>query len=153
MDDLARVLGDLYTQQLQTLPDDGYLRQHSETPFVEGSVRVFRFYEPYLPAEGRILDWGCRHAPDACLVRTRFGERVTLAGCDVFDGSQYPVFFNCARLRYARLSEIVKLPYPDDSFDAVLASGVLEHVPLDYESLKELHRVLRVGGRLIVSYL
>jgi ubiquinone/menaquinone biosynthesis C-methylase UbiE len=51
------------------------------------------------------------------------------------------------------LSEIVKLPYPDDSFDAVLASGVLEHVPLDYESLKELHRVLRVRGRMIVTYL
>src|ERR1700686_4661686 len=90
---------------------------------------------------------------DVVTVRTRVGERVTLDGCDVFDGSQYPVFFDCAGLRYARLSEIVKLPYPDDSFDAVLASGVLEHVPLDYESLKELHRVLRVGGRLIVSYL
>ncbi len=153
VDGLASVLRQLYARQLETLPHDGYLRDHSEASFVDGSVRVFRFYEPYLPAEGRILDWGCRHAPDACLVRTRFGERVTLDGCDVFDSSQYPVFFDCARLRYTRLSEIVKLPYPDDSFDAVLASGVLEHVPLDYESLKELYRVLRVGGRLIVTYL
>jgi SAM-dependent methyltransferase len=153
MDDLAHVLGDLYAQQLQTLPDDGYLRQHSETPFVEGSVRVFRFYEPYLPAEGRILDWGCRHAPDACLIRTRLGERVTLDGCDVFDGSQYPVFFHRAGLRYAPLHEIVKLPYPDDSFDTVLAAGVLEHVPMDHESLRELYRVLRMGGRLIVTHL
>jgi SAM-dependent methyltransferase len=150
---LAGVLRQLYAHQLETLPQDGYLREHSEPSFVDGSVRVFRFYEPYLPAEGRILDWGCRHAPDACMVRTRFGERVTLDGCDVFDGTQYPVFFDYARLRYARLSEIVKLPYPDDSFDAVLASGVLEHVPLDYESLKQLHRILRVGGRLIVTYL
>ena len=153
MDDLAGLLRQLYAQQLETLPHDAYLRHHSEASFVDGSVRVFRFYEPYLPAPGKILDWGCRHAPDACLIRSRFGERLTLDGCDVFDGSQYPVFFDCARLRYARLSEIVKLPYPDGSFDAVLASGVLEHVPMDYESLKELHRVLRIGGRLIVTYL
>ncbi len=153
MDDLARVLGDLYARQLQTLPDDGYLRQHGDVPFVEGSVRVFRFYEPYLPAEGKILDWGCHHAPDACLIRTRFGDRVTLDGCDIFDGTQYPVFFQCAGLRYTPLDGIVKLPYPDASFDTVLASGVLEHVPMDHESLREIYRVLRLGGRLIVTYL
>jgi SAM-dependent methyltransferase len=151
--DPAGVLRQLYAQQLEALPKDAYLRHHSDASFVDGSVRVFRFYEPYLPAEGRILDWGCRHAPDACLIRTRCGEQVTLDGCDVFEGSQYPVFFDYARLRYTRLSEIAKLPYPDDSFDAVLASGVLEHVPMDHESLKELHRILRVGGRLIVTYL
>ena len=153
MDDLAGALGQLYAQQLETPPEDAYLRHHSEASFVDGSVRLFRFYEHYLPAEGRILDWGCRHAPDACLIRARFGERVTLDGCDVIDSRQYPVFFDYARLRYTRLSEIVKLPYPDDSFDAVLAAGVLEHVPMDHESLQELHRILRVGGRLIVTYL
>ncbi|HEV2687807.1 MAG TPA: methyltransferase domain-containing protein [Bryobacteraceae bacterium] len=153
MDDLAGVLHDLYARQLATLPDDSYLRQHSESSFVEGAVRVFRFYECYLPKEGSILDWGCRHAPDACLIRARLQDRVTLEGCDILDGSQYPVFFECAGLRYAPLHDIVKLPYPDSSFDAVLASGVLEHVPMDHESLKELYRVLRVGGRLIVTYL
>jgi len=153
MDDLARVLRDLYARQLETLPDDGYLREHSDASFVDGAIRVFRFYEPYLPQEGKILDWGCRHAPDACLIRAQFGDRITLDGCDILDGSQYPVFFECAGLRYAPLSDIVKLPYADNSFDAVLASGVLEHVPMDHESVKELYRVLRVGGRLIVTYL
>jgi SAM-dependent methyltransferase len=153
MDDLARVLHHLYAQQLITVPGDGYLRQHSEASFVEGAVRVFRFYEPYLPKEGTILDWGCRHAPDACLIRARLAGRVTLDGCDILDGTQYPVFFESAGLRYTPLHDIVKLPYPDNSFDAVLASGVLEHVPMDHESLQELYRVLRVGGRLIVTYL
>jgi hypothetical protein len=37
--------------------------------------------------------------------------------------------------------------------DAVIASGVLEHVPMDYESLKELYRVMKPGARLIVTYL
>jgi SAM-dependent methyltransferase len=151
--DLAGVLRQLYTQQLETLPEDAYLRHHSDASFVDGSVRVFRFYEPYLPAEGRILDWGCRHAPDACLIRTCFADRVSLDGCDVFDSNQYSAFFDYARLRYARLSGIVNLPYPDESFDTVLASGVLEHVPMDQDSLKEIHRVLRLGGRLVVTYL
>lgn len=153
MDDLARVLGGLYARQLTALPDDSYLRQHSEESFVDGAVRVFRFYEPYLPREGAILDWGCRHAPDACLIRARLGDRVTLEGCDILDGTQYPVFFESAGLRYAPLQDIVRLPYEDASFDAVLASGVLEHVPMDHESMKELYRVLRTGGRLIVTYL
>jgi SAM-dependent methyltransferase len=47
----------------------------------------------------------------------------------------------------------VRLPYEDGVFDAVIASGVLEHVPMDYESLKELNRILRPGGRLIIAYL
>ena len=49
--------------------------------------------------------------------------------------------------------QAVRLPYADDSFDGAIASGVLEHVPMDYESLKELHRVIKPGGRLILTYL
>lgn len=40
----------------------------------------------------------------------------------------------------------VALPFADDSFDAVVSFGVLEHVPYDYESLKEINRVLKKDG-------
>lgn len=40
------------------------------------------------------------------------------------------------------------LPFEDESFDAVVGFGVLEHVPYDYESLKELNRVLKSNGLL-----
>ena len=150
---LSGLLSDLYRRQVEMLPRETYLREHSAPAFVRGTVAVYRFYEPWLPREGRILDWGCRHAPDACLIRARFGTRFTLDGCDVFDRASYPVFFEYAGLRYQPLPDAVRLPYADDSFDGVIASGVLEHVPMDYESLKELHRVLKPGGRLIVAYL
>jgi SAM-dependent methyltransferase len=150
---LADILPQLYERQLAATPGDGYLRQHGEHGFLEGTIRVFRFYEPWLPTQGRILDWGCRHAPDACLIRAKLGDRVTLDGCDVADENQYAAFFTYAGLRYFRLQNPVRLPYEDSSFDAIIASGVLEHVPMDYESLKELNRILKPKGRLIVAYL
>jgi len=152
-DPLAATLGELYARQCALLPDDGYFHQHAQAAFVSGTLQVFRFYEPYLPRTGRILDWGCHHAPDACLMRATLGGAVELDGCDLLAEGVYPVFFDYAGLRYARLTDAVKTPYEDAGFDAVVASGVLEHVPMDYESLKEMYRILRPGGRLIVAYL
>ncbi|MFN8484944.1 MAG: class I SAM-dependent methyltransferase [Anaerolineae bacterium] len=42
------------------------------------------------------------------------------------------------------------LPYPDDSFDTVLSHEVLEHVGDDRQSMAEIVRVLRPGGRLVL---
>jgi SAM-dependent methyltransferase len=150
---LAGLLAGLYRRQMEELPGDAYLVAHSDPAFQRGTLAVYRFYEPWLPSQGRVLDWGCRHAPDACLVRARFGDRLIVDGCDVFDPTPYQVFFEYAGLRYQPLSDAVRLPYDNGSFDSVIASGVLEHVPMDYESLKELYRVLKPGGRLIVTYL
>jgi SAM-dependent methyltransferase len=43
------------------------------------------------------------------------------------------------------------LPFPDDSFDAVLAFEVIEHVEDDIGLLAEMARVSRPGGMLILS--
>ncbi len=44
-----------------------------------------------------------------------------------------------------------QLPFPDHTFDHVICSEVLEHIP-DYPSfLREIHRVLKPGGLLAVS--
>ncbi|HUD10489.1 MAG TPA: class I SAM-dependent methyltransferase [Candidatus Saccharimonadales bacterium] len=38
------------------------------------------------------------------------------------------------------------LPFKDNTFDAIVGFGVLEHVPYDYEALKELNRILKNDG-------
>jgi hypothetical protein len=42
------------------------------------------------------------------------------------------------------------LPFPDESQDAILASHVLEHIANYQQVLREWHRVLRVGGHLVI---
>jgi len=151
---LPERLRSLYEQQLKIRPDDPYLQAHAETKVAETQAAVFDSYAPYLPAHGgSVLDWGCRHAPDACLIRARFGTEMRIDGCDVVEPGAYSVFHAYAGLRYRVLADAVRLPYDDASFDAVVASGTLEHVPMDYESLKEIYRVVRTDGSLIITYL
>jgi 2-polyprenyl-3-methyl-5-hydroxy-6-metoxy-1,4-benzoquinol methylase len=47
--------------------------------------------------------------------------------------------------------DALDLPYDDGTFDFVIASEILEHVPQDEAAIDELVRVLKPGGRLAVT--
>ena len=49
------------------------------------------------------------------------------------------------------VSDITEIPAPDASFDAILCSEVLEHIPEPTHALDEFMRLLRPGGTLILS--
>ncbi len=49
------------------------------------------------------------------------------------------------------VSNALRLPFADDTFDKIICSEVLEHIP-DYQSaLSEIDRILKPGGALAVS--
>jgi len=48
-------------------------------------------------------------------------------------------------------STVTNLPFPDESFDAVICAEVLEHIPESQRAIRELVRVLKPQGRLAIS--
>jgi SAM-dependent methyltransferase len=51
----------------------------------------------------------------------------------------------------ATVGDATKLPFPTGTFDKIIASEVLEHIPDDAAALDELGRVLNPGGTLAVT--
>ncbi|MDR2998129.1 MAG: methyltransferase domain-containing protein [Microbacterium sp.] len=97
----------------------------------------------------RILDAGCGSGPLSAALRERGAEMTGI------DGS--PAMLDLARARLGadvplQLADLAEpLPFPDDSFDDVVASLVLHYLPDWAAALAELRRVLKPGGRLIGS--
>jgi len=48
-------------------------------------------------------------------------------------------------------ADLTRLPFADNSFDLVICSEVLEHIPEDDQAIREIVRVLKPGERLAVS--
>lgn len=51
----------------------------------------------------------------------------------------------------AEVGDALHLPYGDDTFDLVLMSEILEHVPADDAAIAEMVRILKPGGRAAVT--
>lgn len=118
---------------------------------VERRLRNIDSFAQYI--RGRVLDWGCNHSIDSCIYRRRFGDAVELHGCDTIPPHVYRPIHETAGLQYAMLTDPVRLPYPNDFFDVAVSDGVLEHVPDDLASLREVRRVLKPGGVFIITFL
>jgi SAM-dependent methyltransferase len=99
----------------------------------------------------RVLDLGCgfgRHAFESA----RRGAHVV--ACDMSLAELKDVSGMFAALEYDSSTtngDATRLPFTDGSFDRIIASEVLEHVPDDGAAFRELARVLRPGGRMAIT--
>ena len=104
----------------------------------------------------RVLDWGCGKGHVSHLLRER-GLDVT--SCDVrseaadssFGAQPTPLLVH-APIRVVPLDHAWVLPFEDAAFDAVMSFGVLEHVPFEFRSLREIWRVLVPGGLFVCTH-
>ncbi|RZO85104.1 MAG: class I SAM-dependent methyltransferase [Oceanococcus sp.] len=92
-------------------------------------------------ARGSILDIGCAD---------RFAEE--LLNSDSYTGLDYP---ETGEMMYGARPDVFgaaeRLPFAPDSFDTVLLLEVLEHVVDDDSVLKEIARVMKPKGQLLLS--
>ncbi len=51
----------------------------------------------------------------------------------------------------AQRASVLEIPFPDQSFDYVVSSGVIHHTPDPKKAFQELTRVLKPGGKLFLS--
>jgi SAM-dependent methyltransferase len=56
-----------------------------------------------------------------------------------------------ANVEYLQADARAGLPFPDRSFDVIVALGVLEHVGPEAAFIREFHRLLRDDGRLVID--
>ena len=103
-----------------------------------------------IPAGARILDAGpgeqqyrrfCTHLT---YVSQDFGQYEGGAG----PGLQVPSWNNTS---LDIVCDITNIPEPDASFDAIMCIEVLEHVPDPVAALRELSRLLKPGGTIILT--
>jgi SAM-dependent methyltransferase len=97
----------------------------------------------------RILDAGCGSGPLFAMLRNRGAIMTGIDSSAEMLGQARQRLGADADLRVADVTE--PLPFADESFDDVIASLVLHYLQDWGPPLTEMRRVLRTGGRLIVS--
>jgi SAM-dependent methyltransferase len=98
----------------------------------------------------KVLEIGCGLGTD--------GARFAEAGADYTGVDLTEAAVELARKRFElfdlpgrfQTADAENLDFPDESFDLVYSHGVLHHTPETAQAIREVHRVLRPGGRAIV---
>jgi len=93
----------------------------------------------------RVLDAGCGAGE---YVRALASRGADVAGIE-YEAAKLRALDDAAASRI-RQGDLERTGFEAGRFDAVLLNEVLEHVPDDAAGLRELHRVLRPGGSLVV---
>ena len=83
-----------------------------------------------------------------CGVSDLFNHELNLVGVDLDSDS---VKLNKKRGMNAVVGDATKLPFADSSFDVIILADILEHLKESTQALFEAKRVLKTGGRVIIT--
>jgi 2-polyprenyl-3-methyl-5-hydroxy-6-metoxy-1,4-benzoquinol methylase len=118
-------------------------------PMLQVHMARYRFVEPCVQG-AMMLDVGCGCGYGTHHLATSGAQRAI--GIDI---SQEAVEYACRHYSAANLDfrrmDATALDFPDETFDVVVCLEVLEHVSNHQRLLAETRRVLRPGGRIVVS--
>lgn len=103
-------------------------------------------------ADERILDIGCGNARDIIPILVAGS---TVVGVDISEGMIEEARRDLRAVGYhdveLEVGDATRLKYPDRSFDKILCSEVVEHIPAAAQAILEMCRVLKPGGLLVIS--
>jgi len=105
-----------------------------------------------LAAGEHVLDIGSGPGLLAHDMATAVGQNGRVCGIDLSPAMAAMAAKRCSEQPWAefRTADATQLSYPDDSFDAVVSTQVYEYLSDIPAALRELHRVLRPGGRAAI---
>ncbi|MHB8619844.1 MAG: class I SAM-dependent methyltransferase [Chloroflexota bacterium] len=98
------------------------------------------------PRGARVLDLGCAFGFGTRILSARYA----VVGVDASAGFILRAHRSVPGVPFV-LARAETLPFPDQSFDAVVLLEVLEHVGDEAAVLAEVRRILRPGGELVLS--
>ncbi|HVX07914.1 class I SAM-dependent methyltransferase [Humibacter sp.] len=109
--------------------------------------------------DSAVLDVGCAFGNLLFMLNAKLGKAQTrrLLGIDINEeqlefarafAASVPGYQNC-HFENADLEQ--PLPFDDATFDAICAMDVIEHLPDPPAVLRELHRVLKPGGTVVIT--
>jgi len=123
------------------------LHPENFSPLISKKLAVFRSNL----TQAKVLDMGCGIGY-ATRYLTKEGFEVVALDIDEISIMQCKFVSNLLGIEHPLVTaSITNIPLKNEVFDSIICSEVLEHIPDVRQALSELNRVLKKGGRLVIT--
>lgn len=130
-----------YTKQYQ---DESWLHQRAkDARYLISQIREIKIFN----SDDKVLDVGCGSGDISQVLINTFG--IEAYGIDLNKVAVVAAKKRGVRARIADLDS--RWPFPDEYFDSIVGTEIIEHVINPDYFLIEAHRLLKVGGFLILT--